>query len=249
MTNILKADGIIVSDLELSDMKTMQNGAKLVYLNNKGKQKIIIQTPEMKAPYGVSIYKPADGTVSKHSVSLSFDMENEECKTLYDKMKEIEDMLFEAGKKNCKTWLGKANIKDELLEDRFSRIVSYFKDKETGEVSDRFPPTMKFKLPLKGDSFDFPVFDDKRNEIKVNPENIEEIMSKGFIGKFIIECTSIWFAGGKYGCGWKVRQAKIKQQPKMDYYAFDDEKKEEDTIHEDKQETLEEEELADSDDE
>jgi len=82
------------------------------------------------------------------------------------------------------------------------------------------------------------------NEIEVNQENIEEVMSKGFIGKFIIECTSIWFAGGKFGCGWKVRRAKVKQQPKMKH--LNNKQKEETT----EEEVIEEEEdLAYSDDE
>ena len=33
----------------------------------------------------------------------------------------------------------------------------------------------------------------------------------------LLECTGIWFAGGKFGVGWKVVQTQIKYKPQDSY--------------------------------
>ena len=54
-----------------------------------------------------------------------------------------------------------------------------------------------------------------------------EILStlvKGSTVRLLIECTGVWFAGGKFGLSWKAVQASVKK-PKVNFntYSFVDE--------------------------
>ena len=71
------------------------------------------------------------------------------------------------------------------------------------KIVGKYPPTMKVKLPYdsKNDVFAFDCHD-----MEGEPLDFKTIVDviKGAKTRLIIELSGIWFAGGKYGCTWKV---------------------------------------------
>ena len=53
-----------------------------------------------------------------------------------------------------------------------------------------------------------------------NPDDCEDIFVKNTKIRGIIQCVGLWFAGGKYGCSWKIVQLKVTKQSAISGYAF-----------------------------
>ena len=214
------AKNVDVNNLRYSELKTLASGAKSVYVNY-GNEKLTIQTPIMTLPYGLGEPYEAkeaakNGTVlpekdKKYDLTMSFrDMDsNPKVKIFHDKMKEIENKIIDDAFTNRLAW-----FKDDFdgnksfVSKLFTPIVKIDKDPNTGKVVGKYPPTFKAKLPFeqKTNTFKFDSFDMENNEI-----DFETIMTKLKSAKvqLIVQLTGLWFAGGKYGCSWKIVSSKF----------------------------------------
>jgi hypothetical protein len=92
----------------------------------------------------------------------------------------------------------------------FTPIVKHDKDKITGEYANKYPPTLKAKIPYNSleNKFDFDCYDMDNNET-----NFHDILAnlKGGKAQFIIQLSGIWFSAGMFGCSWKIVSAKFQQ--------------------------------------
>lgn len=218
------AKHIDVSKLKFSAPKKLDNGSSTVYVNYES-SKLSIQTPLVYLPYGVGDFNDKNAKdnksdvagVKKYDLNVSFRGmdENPALKSLHDKLQEIEKTVKDACFENRLTWLkddydGMKSVVDRL----FWPIVKYDKDKETGKVLNKYPPTMKLKLPYdsKTDTFTFECEDMDGNEFDFKA-NMTKL--KGCRARLIIQLAGLWFAGGKYGCTWKVVMARIEQTTKQ----------------------------------
>lgn len=207
-----------VSKLRYSEMRSLASGAKTVYVNY-GSEKLTIQSPVLSLPYGLSEplidAKEAAKSLAvekekKYDLTVSFRGidENPKVKLFHDKLKEIEAKIIDDAYTNRTSWLKDPDADKTFVSKLFSPIVKIDKDKETGKVLGKYPPTFKAKVPYdnKTDSFNFDCFDMDNNEL-----DFHEIMNKlkGAKAQLIVQLTGIWFAGGKYGCSWKIISAKF----------------------------------------
>ena len=210
------AKNIDVSKLRYSEMRTLASGAKTVYVNY-GSEKLTIQTPVLSMPYGLGepMTDIKDGVKNinndkKYDLTVSFrgQDENPKIKTFHDKLKEIESKIIDDAYANRTSWLKDPDADKTFVSKLFTPIVKVDKDKDTGKILGKYPPTFKAKIPYdnKNDTFNFESFDMDNNEV-----NFHSIMNKLKGGKvqLIVQLTGIWFAGGKYGCSWKVISAKF----------------------------------------
>ena len=64
---------------------------------------------------------------------------------------------------------------------------------------------------------------------------MENTLIRGCEVQALIEHSGIWFAGGKYGCSWKVVQLKVTAPSSIKGYSFidssDDEVEDDDSVH------------------
>lgn len=214
------AKNIDVNKLRYSEMKTLTSGAKTVYVNY-GSEKLTIQTPVLSLPYGLGEpYEAKDAAKNgtpisdkekKYDLTASFRGidENPKVKVFHDKLKEIETKIIDDAFSNRLAW-----FKDDFdgnksfVSKLFSPIVRVDKDPTTGKPVGKYPPTFKAKLPYdnKSNTFAFDTFDMDNNEL-----DFSEIMMKlkGAKAQLIVQLSGIWFAGGKYGCSWKIVSAKF----------------------------------------
>ena len=119
-------------------------------------------------------------------------------------MQEIENKIAEDAFENRIAWLDDDfdGIKS-VVKKLFTPIIKYDKDKVTKKPTGKYPPTLKCKLPYdtRADIFTFVSQDMNGEEI-----DFKTIMRnlKGAKARLIIQLSSIWIAGGRFGCTWKV---------------------------------------------
>jgi len=197
----------------------MKSGAKSIYINNNG-AKVNIQTPILSIPYGVNdnmqFIKKDEGRKDeerKYDITLSFKGmdENPKIKVFHDKMKELEQKVIDDAFANRLVWF-KNNFSGnkDVVSNMFTPIVKHDKDKVTGEYANKYPPTLKAKIPYNSldNKFDFDCYDMDNNET-----NFHDILAnlKGGKAQFIIQLSGIWFSAGMFGCSWKIVSAKFQQ--------------------------------------
>ena len=208
---------IDVSKLKYSEVKTLKSGAKSVYVNY-GNEKLTIQTPALHLPYGISPpYSekkddlPQDKFIAGSALDVSFrGMEsNPKIKLFYDKLKEVEQKIIDDAFINRQAWF-KDDFDDNkaFVKKLFSPIIKVDKDPNTGKELGKYPPTFKAKIPVDYKS-EQPNIDCM--DMDNNPINFLDIFNslKGAKVVLIVQLTGMWFAGGKYGCSWKVCSGKF----------------------------------------
>jgi hypothetical protein len=160
----------------------------------------------------------------KFDINLSFKghEENSKISEFLNKLKEIETKLVDDAYEYRQAW-----FKDDfdnnkaILARLFSPIIKVDKDKATGKVVGKYPPTIRFKLPYdnENDKFNF-------NSYNMYGEAIDLIdiitKLKGGKAQLIVELNSIWFAGGKFGCTWKLITGKFQRSITNDISFIED---------------------------
>ncbi len=216
--HITKAHKVDVGRVSVSEPKTNENGGKSIYLNYD-KHPFIIQTPKMSMPYNMSVYDK--GEYPKYSVEVSFrDMDtNANVKKFYDNFDSVDNFLVEEGVKNSMAWFKKKKAHRDVVMALFSPHIKLSRDRETGEVDGKYPPTMRLKLPVRDGKPGFDIYDFNQNKLD---RPLEELFVKGAQIQALVKCSGIWIVGGKFGCSWNVSQIMVDAPATMQSYAFID---------------------------
>lgn len=224
MASIITPDDFDVSKITYGTPRDLgTTGGRMIYINyNKGP--ILLQTPEMSSPYGM---KDFEGN-KNYTIDLSFKGKEsrEKLNTFFEKLNELDEKLVNDGMDNSLTWLRKKINSKVVAETIYTKMVKYSKDKNTGEISDKWPPTMKVKIPFKDGKFDCEVYNANKELV-----DLSTIETKGARVTAIIQCLGIWVAGGKYGISWKAISLKVLPPPTIKGYMFKDDP--EDKVKED----------------
>ncbi len=215
MDSIMLPSKFDVSGVHYGTPRTNDNGGKTIYMSYN-KSPIVLQTPEMFAPFGKQKWENDKG-VAKWTLDLSFKgMDTrEQLKVFYDKMNELDEKLIDDGVQNAFEWLKKKGASRDVVKALYTRLVRHPVDKNTGEVTDKYPPTFKLTLPWKDGSFQCEVYDNSRKLV-----DLASLETKGARVTAIIQCLGIWVAAGKYGCTWKVLQMRVVPPQSIKGYAF-----------------------------
>jgi hypothetical protein len=210
--SLVKGKNINTNAITFSVPKTLDNGAKLVYVNyNQGR--FSVQTPWMTMPWKMGAY--TDGEYPKYSIDLSFKGmdENPELQGFYDKFKALEQTIIDGGLENSVAWF-KKNIKSrDGVAEKFGPIIKESRDKETGEPDGKWPASMKIKVPRRDGVWECKVSNKDGTLYKINdsenPENCEDLFVKNTRVRGIITCVGLWIASGNYMCQWKLTKAEV----------------------------------------
>jgi hypothetical protein len=215
MDSIIIPSNFDVQNIAYGTPKVNDNGGKSIYISFN-KSPVVIQTPEMYAPFGKQKWDTDKGTF-KYTLDLSFkNMENREnLKTFYDKMVELDNKLIDDALANSFDWLKKKGVSRDVVQALYTKMIRHPIDKATGEISTKYPPTFKLNLPYKDGGFVCDVYDKNRNLVDLNT-----IETKGAKVTAIIQCLGVWVAAGKFGCTWKVLQMRVAPPSSIVGYAF-----------------------------
>lgn len=227
MDNILLPDNIDLSKITYGAVKNLASGGKSIYISYNGNP-FIIQTPEMRSPFGLSKWdrteKGSDGVEKnsfKYDLLLGFDGKDtrEVLNTFFTKIDNLDKKLVDDGMENSMNWLGKKMTSREVTEELYTPMIRHSRDKNTGEINNKYPPTFKLTVPYRDGKFQCDVYGPDNNEIDLSTLNSNGSLNGSKIIA-IIQCVGIWVVGKKFGCSWKVLQMKVTPKSSIPKFAF-----------------------------
>lgn len=215
---ILKVSEIDVSKIKFGQIRTLEKtGGKIIPMSYTGRKYFQVQTPEMRAPFGLN--KWDKGGPVKWSIDLSFgDADSRpSVKAFQDFLKELDNKILEAGHENSFPWLNAKKPKElETTEGKYAPLIKYSKDKATGNISDKYPPTVKLSLQTKTKKDKDGNIVSERIEAYDEDADLFDLMeidpavTKGAKVVAIIQLSSLWVVSGRFGCSAKVVQIQLK---------------------------------------
>ena len=224
MEQVIKPTDLDISKIVYTEPKPMgTSGAKSMYMNyGSGQKSIALVAPKMRLPYGIGTYVQ-DGQPPKYTLDLSFGDKDADpkLKQFYEAIESINEKLIADAKKNSLLWLRKKTISEDVIRELFSSPIKRSKDKETGEITNKYPPTLKAKIPVRDEKFLCVVWDHKKGLVE-DKDAIVQNLTKGTRVATILKCGGVWFSGGKFGVSWKVDQIKLEKPQNLVAYAFRD---------------------------
>lgn len=248
MSSVVLTSNFKIDNVSFKEPKKNNSGGQSVLLNyyNEVTKKVgplVLQTPRMRVPFGPDTSENPDTGVKKFSVNTSLAVEDSKNQYL-NLFTEIVRVLDEHTKtysaQNSELWFGKKH-KPDVLEE-------FYKSAEKkSKHPDKYPSTLKLKLPVKisNDKYipQFDVYDDTKEKVNLIVDSDIDLscIEKGSDVVAIIQCTGVWFVGKtQYGLGWKVVQLKTFKTQKIIGYSIVDEDPEEEEEEEEVEEVEEE---------
>lgn len=201
MSKIFKHSEIYPEKITFASPKNLDNGGKIVGIYYESKP-LIIQTPNMPSMFGLNKYEGSD----KYTLDLSFKNadSNPDVESFMNMLNGIDEKLIQEGILNSSPWFKRKTDSRDVIEALYTPIVRYSKDKDTGEITNKYPPSTRLQVPFRDGKISCDVYDTERNLIDIN-----DINTKGMYVTAIIQCNGIWVAGGKFGCNFKIMQMKV----------------------------------------
>jgi hypothetical protein len=203
----------VSTDMIFTKLKVGTKGNKSIgLLGTASKKPLLVQTPLMMT-WGVNEYEQ-DNQPTSYSVNLQFPRTEDSTKSIQAYLSMVQE--FETAVKNyvaanSMECFGK-KLSEEVISDKWTPILKYPKNKETGEPELDRMPTMRIKLPIWDGKPGFDLYD-VDNNLLVSADNgrtADEFIQKGSHMANIIKCGGIWFAGGNFGVTWRLYQGKVK---------------------------------------
>ena len=214
---IVQPSSFNVTKVSIGQPKTMDSGGKMAFLNYGDARSLVMQTPSLPSPFGLSVFDKAGPP--KYSVDLAmrgYQGDNVKVKAFHDALHSLDEFMIDQGVKNSKLWF-KADMKRDVVTAFYTPCVRFGKDKEGNQTS--YPPNIKIQMKRNRDNSDFECqFYDLKSKgdphaqaLKGIP--IEEMLVKKVEVTALIQCTGVWFAGGKFGVSWKAVQMRLDSVP------------------------------------
>ena len=221
MSSVVTPSAFSVSKVTFSPVKALESGGKQAYLNYDTRP-LLMQVGPLETPFGMSVFDKAGPP--KYSVDLKlrgYDDPTANPKTaqIYNALHALDEFMLDQGVKNATAWFKGAKSR-EVLSELYTPTIRFAKDQE-GNLKP-YPPTLKLQLRQRDGKFETLVYDDKKRAMTDIP--MEDILVKGTVMTALIQCTGVWFAGGKYGLSWKAVQIRADKVPEsIRGFAFVDE--------------------------
>ncbi len=219
---IVKISDFSVSNLSIGPMKSLESGGKMASLfykyGDNSSSSLTTQVGSLSLPYGMNVFDKAGPIKYSMDLSLRGYDENPKVKSIYDAFSALDEWMIDQGVKNSKAWF-KSDLSRDVVKAFYTPMVKVAKDAEGNAKP--YPPTFKINLKKVNDQFDAKVYDDQARPYEGVP--LEDLLVKGAMVTTLIQCTSIWFAGSKFGLSWKAKQIRMDKVPEsIRGYAFID---------------------------
>lgn len=193
------------------DLQTIESGnfklgksgraVKLFY----EKEPLQICTSTMYLPFGVKSLNKEWSNFSEYNIDCSLNASGSDVSVSFRKsIEQIDTIIKDLTLQNL-----------ELFHNKNERANADFKYSSILRENGTYPKLMKLQLPRdKNGNFESFIFDENKQKISIDEENIDEILSRGKTFKAIIECSKVWYFNGKVGSIWKVVQLKFSDKNK-----------------------------------
>ena len=222
---ITKAKSFDASKVTYKEPVINKRGGKSVQLQLDG-QPLVLQIPLMLT-WGVNERIDEQSGRVSYDMALQFNDDSPSIVKFLDALKILEDKIkTDSCGSMCKKWHGKSKMSREVMDALMYPILKYprMKDHSGQPTSDpdysRFP-TMKLKIPYWEGRFNVELYDMKRQALYLpnggtNPSvTPATAIPKASHINGLIQCTGMWFAGGKCGVTWKLVQACVRPPARL----------------------------------
>lgn len=215
MPSVLTATTFDVNTVTFGKHKPNTNGGYNIELSiGDSSNETLLQTPKMRAPFGISTDKT---NPFKKSLDVSFQgAENSESiKALRTLVEKMDNMTIDYALKNSKTFFKKDLTRDVIAEYYYSGIKVSKKE--------QYSDTFKFKLlylkpnpekNLPNGKYITTFWDPKGSE------ETENYIDKGDSVTALIKPQMLWVANRSFGITWVCTQVRVHKQQKSSGYAF-----------------------------
>jgi len=154
-----------------------------------------------------------------YDTSISFDSNEGDTPVgqFYQKMKTLQAKVLEDAVTNSKLWFGKAKMSPEVAEAMMYPILKFPKHKDgpdKGEPDESKPATIKLKVPYWEGKFNVELYNMNKKQIfgpdvETEKTPMDLIPSRSHM-KGLMQCSGVWFAGGRFGVTWNLVQAQVR---------------------------------------
>ncbi len=216
---IIQPASFSVSKVSIATPKVLDSGAKLAYVNYGDARSLVVQTPSLPSPFGLNVFDK--NGPPKYSLDLALRGYNgaapsPKVKAFYDALSALDEHMIDLGVKNSRLWF-KSDMKREIVQAFYTPTVKFGRDKDGNQTP--YPPNVKLQLRRNRDGTGFETEfygEDAKTNTNAKPLKdvpVEEMLVKKVEVTALMQCTGVWFAGGKYGLSWKAVQVRIDSSP------------------------------------
>jgi hypothetical protein len=193
------------SNIAFSELRKNAKGGKVVYLSGgKGKEKITVQFPKLRAPFGLSEFVDQNSGNSSYSLDLSLENKPE----LLAKLQAIDDAVVKQVASNSKDWLGKKHTETVIRDVLYRPLVKQPND-------DKYAPTIKLKILKDRDGTFVPeCYNNKKQRVDL------DTLEKGQSVTAIATIPQMWIIDGKFGVTMRLHMARFSPTNKLTGYSF-----------------------------
>jgi hypothetical protein len=187
-----------------NDIKLGKSGRAIRLLYNK--EPLQICTSTLYSPFGIKSVNKEWSNFTEYNLDCSLNQSTSETSMIFKNFIDKLDIIIQ---KLVKENLSLFNSKNETANENFTYTSIL---RENGS----YPKLMKLQFTRdKQGNFESFIFDEQKEKIPINENNIDNIIAKGKIFKTIIECVKVWYYNGKVGSIWKVVQLKFCERERM----------------------------------
>jgi hypothetical protein len=184
-----------------NSLKLGKSGRAVKLFYNK--EPIQICSSTLYTPFGVKSLTKEWSNYAEYNIDCSLNQSTSETSVIFRNGIEKLDKIIE---KLVKENLNLFNSKNETTNENFvySPIL---------RENSTYPKLMKLQLARdKNGNFESFIFNENKEKVKIDENNIDTILSKGKTFKTIIECVKVWYYNGKVGSIWKIVQLKFSEK-------------------------------------
>lgn len=223
---ITKASAFDVDNVSYKEPRLNKRGGKNISVLYNGNP-LVIQFPLLFTWGANERVDEQSGRVS-YDVSLSFNSKEEGSPVgdYYLKLQQLQEKVLDDAVSNSKLWFGKAKMSREVAEAMMYPILKFPKDKNTGEPDTNRDATVKLKLPFWDGKFNTQLYNMNKEQVfgqdfETESTVMEVIPKKSHI-KGLMQCSGVWFAGGRFGITWNLIQAQVRAPQRIGNSWMDD---------------------------
>ena len=230
MASVVSPSNFKVSNVTFSPVKMLESGGKQSYLNYEARP-LVMQVGSLETPFGLSVFDKVPGAAPKYSVELNLrgyddPSSNPKVAAIYNTLNALDEYLIDQGVKNSRAWF-KADLNRDMVKMFYTPTLRFSKDADGNKKP--YPPTIKIVLRKRDGKFETAIYDDKKRSLADVP--VEDVIVKRAQLTVLIQCTGVWFAGGKFGLSWKALQIRADKIPdSIRGFAFLDEDQESEPV-------------------
>jgi hypothetical protein len=170
---------------------------------------IVLQTPVMKSPFGVSTSNLGGKTGFNLQLAFNGIANNEELRNFYIAIKLWDEQNLEATKSNREQWFKNgAKLSDEVLAYTQRKISAM----SSGTDDKQYPPRINAKLNTRGGDVTTAFYDNACNVID------HTRLVRFCEVRAILKCNGMWFRDGAYSVSFKCEQAQLYSVPEVEEF-------------------------------